>query len=157
VKSFASELKNELMTAISNGGPAHAVGVCSERAQQIAEAAGIRHGVTIGRTSLKTRNPTNRPDEWETKMLVQFEHALSSGIAAEKLSIYETFDERGETAYRHMRGIVTADVCVMCHGSPESMPSDLRTELQRLYPQDQALGFKSGDLRGAFTVYSSAP
>jgi hypothetical protein len=28
----------------------------------------------------------------------------------------------------------------------------LKTEIEKLYPQDQATGFKPGELRGAFTV-----
>jgi len=45
-----------------------------------------------------------------------------------------------------------AEPCLLCHGAPEPA---LKAEIDRLYPQDQATGFRPGELRGAFTV--SAP
>ena len=38
----------------------------------------------------------------------------------------------------------------MCHGS--GLDPALKAEIERLYPDDQATGFKAGELRGAFTV-----
>ncbi len=37
-----------------------------------------------------------------------------------------------------------------CHGS--SLQPELKAEILCLYPNDQATGFKPGELRGAFTV-----
>ena len=50
-----------------------------------------------------------------------------------------------------MKAIPTAaEPCLTCHGS--SLQPELKAEILRLYPNDQATGFKPGELRGAFTV-----
>jgi hypothetical protein len=42
--------------------------------------------------------------------------------------------------------------CLMCHGPAEKIPLEVKTQLAKLYPQDQATGFQEGDLRGWFWV-----
>jgi hypothetical protein len=56
----------------------------------------------------------------------------------------------GNKVFRYMKAIPTDDVCLMCHG--EQIQENLSAELQRLYPNDQATGYKKGDIRGAFTA-----
>ncbi len=54
-------------------------------------------------------------------------------------------------AFRCTKAIPTAaEPCLMCHGS--GLDPALKAEIERLYPDDQATGFKAGELRGAFTV-----
>jgi len=59
---------------------------------------------------------------------------------------------KGEAgAFRCTKAIPTAaEPCLMCHGS--GLDPALKAEIERLYPDDQATGFKAGELRGAFTV-----
>ena len=59
---------------------------------------------------------------------------------------------KGEAgAFRCTKAIPTAaEPCLMCHGS--GLDPALKAEIDRLYPDDQATGFKAGELRGAFTV-----
>ncbi len=38
----------------------------------------------------------------------------------------------------------------MCHG--EKISQELSAELNKLYPNDKATGFKKGDIRGAFSA-----
>jgi hypothetical protein len=39
----------------------------------------------------------------------------------------------------------------LCHG--EDLPSDVKTAIEKHYPDDQATGFQTGDVRGAFSLY----
>jgi hypothetical protein len=59
---------------------------------------------------------------------------------------------KGEAgAFRCTKAIPTAaEPCLMCHGS--GLDPALKAEIERLYPDDQATGFKAGERRGAFTV-----
>ena len=52
--------------------------------------------------------------------------------------------------YRYLQAIGTAEACLGCHGS--NIKPQLLTLLDQHYPQDQARGFKEGDLRGAFSL-----
>ena len=54
-----------------------------------------------------------------------------------------------------MKAIPTAALCLSCHG--ENIPADVDAKLKELYPNDQARGFKEGQLRGAFTLAQPVP
>ena len=56
----------------------------------------------------------------------------------------------GKPVFRYMKAIPTAELCVVCHGSDIDPYVDAR--IRELYPDDQARGFKPGDIRGAFTL-----
>jgi hypothetical protein len=48
--------------------------------------------------------------------------------------------------------ITMQEQCTMCHGSPDAIPEDVETTLAEIYPDDQAIGFAPGDLRGWFWI-----
>src|SRR5690606_5516033 len=78
------QLKARLQSAIESGGPASAIAVCNVAAPEIATELS-RDGWTVGRTSLKLRNPANRPDAWEQAALLAFERQLASGTPVASL------------------------------------------------------------------------
>jgi cytochrome c553 len=43
-------------------------------------------------------------------------------------------------------------LCATCHGDATTIPAPVQERLAALYPQDQATGFRDGDLRGWFWV-----
>jgi hypothetical protein len=49
-----------------------------------------------------------------------------------------------------MKPIVTAPLCLTCHG--ETLAPGVAAAVESRYPQDRAVGFAAGDLRGAFHV-----
>ncbi|WP_205663316.1 Tll0287-like domain-containing protein [Alteromonas facilis] len=148
VSVFASTLKQALMHAVKTGGLTMAVDVCHQQAPAIAQSLST-DGWTVGRTSLKARNPDNRPDTWESAVLTMFENQRLQGEPAGDL-VAKSADEN---SFRFMKAIPTGELCVSCHGS--SIESNLKATIDSLYPQDQATGFKVGDIRGAFTVTKS--
>ncbi|MCP5245526.1 MAG: DUF3365 domain-containing protein [Burkholderiales bacterium] len=143
------QLKARLQNAMQTGGPASAISTCNVSAPEIADELSTG-GWTVGRTSLKLRNPGNSPDEWERSTLLAFEQQLASGIPAAGLqnSVIETDD--GVTRYRYMKAIPIDTVCMACHG--ETISDDVKSVLTEKYPLDAATGYKPGQLRGAFTV-----
>jgi len=42
--------------------------------------------------------------------------------------------------------------CLKCHGSYDQLGAGVTEALQDLYPYDQAMGYKKGDIRGAWTI-----
>lgn len=148
-KAFAMDLKDTLMKGMKADGPEVAIRLCNEEAPEIA-AHHSKAGWDIGRTSLKIRNPDNAPDEWETKMLLDFAERQQAG---EDLSTMEASLQDGDT-FRYMKAIPVGGPCVICHG--ETLAEPVQEELARLYPDDKATGFALGDLRGAFTLTYTA-
>ena len=149
-KEFMQTLKKELQAGMQEGGPINAVSVCNLTAPGIASTYSARYGWDVGRTSLKTRNPENAPDTWERSVLESFEARKRAGEDPMKMEYYEVVRQNGSDHLRYMKAIPTAGLCLACHG--EQVDSITRTRLETLYPNDQAMGYKEGDIRGAFSI-----
>ncbi len=149
-KDLGRVLKSELMAAMRQGGPLLALQVCNQQAPGLGRAVAVRHGLQVRRTSLKTRNPANHPDDWERKVLQQFEQRKADGESLKTMEYSETTNHRGGTVFRYMKAIGTAPPCLACHG--DNIDPKLGERIRQLYPQDKATGFQPGDIRGAFTV-----
>ena len=149
-KSLMESLKTELQAAMQSGGPVEAIGVCQAKAGSIT-AATQRQGWTIRRTSLRVRNPANRPDPWEQQVLQQFESRQAAGEDPRSIEHHAIVEQGGGKVFRWLKAIPTVEVCVTCHGG-ENVPAAVVQKIDALYPQDQARGFRVGDIRGAFSV-----
>ncbi len=151
VKTFGSHLKASLKPAIQSGGPVNAINVCNLQAEKIAEAVSVKSNWQVGRTSLKARNANNTPDVWELKNLLKFEQRKAAGEDVSTIEYSELVAQDGQSVYRYMKAIPTAGLCLKCHGS--QLDNDVSAKLKELYPYDQAVNFKEGDIRGAFSLY----
>jgi len=149
VKQLATELKTALSTALQTS-PESAIGVCNERAPQIAGKIAQEHGVQIGRTALKVRNPANAPTEWQRGVLLDFQNRLASGEALASMEYSATIQGKEFIERRYMKAIPTEPLCVTCHGT--QLAPSLKQAIANKYPRDQATGFSVGELRGAVYV-----
>jgi len=134
-----TRLSSRLMEVMSTEGPLAAIEVCSQEATQIADQVGQEQGVRIGRTALKKRNPNNVPPEW----------AVASLADAREMPKFVSLEDGAAGA---LLPIKLQAQCLMCHGPPDQIFDEVRTQIARLYPDDQATGFHEGDLRGWFWV-----
>lgn len=151
VKAMGGALQTKLKEALAADGPIAAVQVCKTVAPEIAQEQSKAAGMTIRRTALKVRNPDNAPDALERKVLEDFTARLAAGADANTLEHVEEVAADGKTTVRYFKAIPTAAApCLVCHGSAVS--GELKETIDKLYPSDQATGFKEGDLRGAFSV-----
>jgi len=147
--ALGGQLQRELQDAIRSGGPIAGIEVCKQQAPAIASDVSNAR-VEVGRTALKLRNPENRPDAWEQRVLEDFERRLASGEAAGQIETF-AIRTRGDRRFGHwMKAIPTQGVCTVCHG--RTIAPDLAAVIDEAYPEDQARGFAEGELRGAFTV-----
>jgi hypothetical protein len=144
--ALGSELVKTLMKELATGGPAQAINVCREVAPEIA-AKHTTDGVLARRVSLKYRNPADAPDDFETAKLHELETAHANGELPEEVA---EIDERGRL--RYLRPIVVKTPCLKCHGDPASIDPAVREILDEHYPDDLAVGYQAGDLRGAISI-----
>jgi hypothetical protein len=135
------ELRSALMGALREGGPERAIEVCRLRAPEIARLTSTGDAV-LGRTSHRLRNPENAPKAW------------MSGLLEEYLA---NPDDREPRAVRLAPGVIgyaepirMKGLCMRCHG--DRIEPEVRARLETLYPEDEATGFKRGELRGMFWV-----
>jgi hypothetical protein len=150
VKAFAEDLKAELLAAIKERGAVSAIPVCSARAPEIARQASAAYELSIGRTSLRVRNPANAPDPWEARILDRFAARAEAGEDMAGMEAVEIAEKDGRPHLRYMKAIPVQEVCLTCHGS--AIAPAVLEQIDAFYPDDQATGFALGDLRGAFTV-----
>jgi hypothetical protein len=128
-----------LTSEIAEHGPAAAIEVCRDKAPQIAREVAASRGVQIGRTSWKLRNPSNVAPEWAATVV--------ANKPEEPRYVHSTDGRFGAVLPIRVSGL-----CLMCHGSTDQIPEDVRAKLAQHYPTDQATGFRDGDLRGWFWV-----
>ena len=133
---------------MKQGGPMAAVGVCNQRAPEIAAQLSEETGFELSRTSLKPR--ANPPADWERAVLEDFEARRAAGESPQAIEWHEVATVDGKPHLRYMKAIGTKGVCLTCHGS--DLDPALQAKIETLYPDDQATGFEKGDIRGAFSI-----
>ncbi|CAA0110158.1 Uncharacterised protein [Zhongshania aliphaticivorans] len=150
VSDFGKALKSVLVSSIAEDGLINAVEVCQLQAPLIAENKSNLSAWRIARTSLKVRNEKNAPDAWESEVLQRFETLNEQGEDVSKMEYFELTTQNEEAVLRYMKPISTAGLCLACHG--ERVSPELASKINHLYPNDMAVGFKMGDIRGAFSL-----
>jgi PAS domain S-box-containing protein len=91
---------------------------------------------------LRYRNPDNRPDDFETSMLIAFRD----------VKVQETWQVtgiKGKAALRYLLPMKADESCLRCHGSYESAPSFVRARFPRGH---FSYGYKVGEVIGAVSV-----
>jgi len=66
--------------------------------------------MTIGRTSLKLRQPKNAPDAWELEQLQRFEQRKAAGENPAAIEIGGYVASGGKKLFRYMKAIPTGEV-----------------------------------------------
>ncbi len=147
------KLLQVLTEEIAKGGPASAIEVCNVKAPQMAKAASEQTGWTVKRVSLQNRNPKAVPDAWERAVLEDFDKRAAAGespTTLEKGELVSNGDKGNE--YRYMRALPVGNICLACHGADDKLSAEVKSKLQSLYPNDKAVGYTLGQLRGAMTI-----
>lgn len=149
-KTFAGTLKKELQSAMKAGGPINALEVCNTKALPITAQVAKDKGAKISRVSLKNRNPINVPNDWQRKILEDFDARAANGEDIVKMGSAMVVDNNGKKQLRFMKALPTGAVCLSCHG--EKLSDPVQAKLDALYPDDKATGYNLGQVRGAIVV-----
>jgi hypothetical protein len=144
VDKFGKGLKAELMAALNEGGQENAISVCQVKASEI--AATSNEFWSIRRVSDRNRNPGNLTSEHEAAILARFADTTAS---TPEFSFEWARTDEGKI-YRYYKPITVAPLCVKCHGTTEDISPEVQAALDKKYPEDPAIGYKAGDLRGMF-------
>lgn len=138
LKPLKMDLMKTLKGQLSAHGPVEALESCHLQAGPITEKY-AKKIVGMGRTSHKLRNPKNAPKDWVKPYLSEF----VSGKRKEPVLVKLPNGHQG-----YLEPIKVKGTCVICHGAKVS--ADLDKKISKLYPKDEAKGFKVGDFRGLF-------
>ena len=150
--SIPPRLLTVLQQEIEKGGVDGAIGVCRDKAPQMAKEASEKTGWQIRRVSLKNRNPKAVPDAWETAVLQDFDRRAGAGEDPRQLERGEMVSDNGAYSYRYMKALPTQQLCLSCHGGPGDIAPAVKARLAELYPADKATGYSLNQIRGAMTI-----
>ena len=148
--TFAGALKSELVKAIKSGGLISALDVCNSVAMPITEQSANDHGVQISRVSLKNRNPENMPNAWQTKVLQDFDQRAANGEPINSIAYAGIIESSNKKQLHFMKALPTEKACLDCHGS--HLSTEVSAKINALYPNDKAIGYSEGQVRGAIVV-----
>lgn len=150
VKKTFDTLKTSLQTAISQSGFEGAVPYCKTAAHPLTNIY-ASDSVTIRRTALKYRNPANKPDTTEERILKIFASLKEQGIINDSIKPITERSKNGEVHF--YKPIMLQQMCASCHGSKNTdiQPSVWKA-INSLYPLDMAYDFKTDDLRGMWHI-----
>ncbi|MBV6419999.1 MAG: hypothetical protein DAHOPDDO_01225 [Ignavibacteriaceae bacterium] len=149
---FMKDLKSILINQIRTNGMLSAVSVCSDTTQVLTNNFGVQKGVYVKRVSLKNRNVNNAPDDFEKRVLNKFT-LMQLNNELNDDSEYAEIVEEGEFKYlRYLKPILVQAECLNCHGSENDISPEVELLINQEYPDDNAVGYKIGDLRGAVSL-----
>lgn len=137
---FKASLQQALKAGLADG-PVAAVDACRLRAPALAEAV-TPDGVRVGRGSHRLRNPDNAAPDWVEPILARY---LAEPSDREPATV-----PLGEGRAGYVEPIVLGPLCETCHG--DAIAPELAARIASRYPEDRAVGFRTGDLRGVFWV-----
>lgn len=155
----ADELGADLVTMLTGelkrGGPAAAVSVCSDSAQ-VRTSRHQSEGIMVRRVGTRVRNTKNAPDSVESVVLAAFANAMAANRAMPDTA-FAIRESNGMVVTHYMRAIRIQEFCLACHGPADSISADVKHVIAARYPEDQATGYKLGELRGAISVRVARP
>ena len=114
--------------------------------RNVAKEVTEKSGFYIKQTSLKYRNPLNKPNENEKRILKLIEQ--------KKLPEYYEIgkNDKGDEVIRYAKPLYIKKVCLKCHGIPhKEVPDNLYNALVKDYGP-VAFNYKVGDVRGMVSV-----
>jgi hypothetical protein len=144
VVSLQDTFLKELTHALDEGGPGFAIQSCHIDAVGAIQRAGRREGIAAGRTSDRLRNPANGPTAWAAPLV-----RANAGRPAGEI---DGFVVDLGSAVGVLRPMVQRPMCASCHGPVEKIPPAVAAALKQRYPDDRAIGFVNGEIRGWFWV-----
>lgn len=141
-------LSSELMTAMSTEGVPGALSYCNIRAYPVTDSISEKFDAQISRLAEYYRNSNNRIEKGlDKKVFEDFKKMDSEALQSAERVI--KINNQNAVFYKP---ILLQAQCMACHG-PKSVIGDKNLAfIRELYPEDRAVNFNPGDLRGMWRI-----
>ncbi|MEQ9287512.1 MAG: DUF3365 domain-containing protein [Cyclobacteriaceae bacterium] len=148
--SSQTALSEKLATSIKENGIPGSIKFCRTVALPLTDSIGMANQVSIKRTSIKLRNPENRPNSLEGQLLEAYQYSFEH--QQEMREEVQAVD--GTNSVLFTKPILLKNpVCLNCHGEIGNNLLDENDKLLKsLYPADSATGYKLNDFRGMWSI-----
>ena len=145
IKMLGGALKSQLQAQMQHDKTGlSAMAFCATQAMSITAEVNekLPKNVSVRRMALKTRNEANRADALDQKIFAEYEASIEAKTFSD--SDIKVVTEGNTT--RVYKALVTQTACLKCHGGEIS--PQIQAEITKNYPDDKAVAFKEGSLRG---------
>lgn len=141
-------LSGKLKAALQRGGVPEAIQYCNLNAYPLTDSLSNVYNVKIQRIGTRIRNSKNNPNTAGQDILQAYQITMDKG---EKPGPKVVFSEDGNATF--YAPIIMQAACLNCHGEVGQHISEANYQLiQKFYPQDKAIDYQLGDLRGAWRI-----
>ncbi len=150
IMMLGGTLKSELQAKMKEDpSGVSAAAFCAGSAENLTKEvnAKLPKYASVRRTALKTRSEANAPDATDIGVMESFQSEIASKTFNPQSPIKVV--SVGETT-RVYKPLVMEAACLKCHG--ESISAEINTMIHKQYPNDKAIGFKEGELRGVIVA-----
>ena len=149
VIDLQNSLLRQLSERLDEGGPAAGFEACHINAADVARRLGRYEGIAAGFTSDRLRNPTNKPKGWAA--------GLVTANAGRRAHDVEGFAVDLGNRIGVLRPMAEHETCATCHGPVERLTPAVQRLIAERYPNDRAVGFAQGEIRGWLWVEMPKP
>ncbi len=147
-KNSQKAIGRKLKMAIEQGGFGSAIEFCNASVNGIVDSLTTNYSADIKRTSLKLRNPNNAPNNEEKQLLEAYQYSFDK-----KFPIKEGTQVLKNGDILYTKPIFIKGLCLNCHGKPGgTLNQDADARIRDFYPNDKALHYVDGDLRGMWSI-----
>lgn len=144
-------LSKEVIDAINAGGIQNAVDHCHLRANPLIDSLSEVYHARVSRVSDRVRNPENKADGADLRVIDTYRKLLNEG---QKLEPH--LESAGDAVIFYSPILILNPVCLNCHGEPGTTAEQANIDfIKTKYPEDRAIGYKLGDLRGVWKIVLS--
>jgi hypothetical protein len=143
-------LSSNLQNAIKTTGITNALPYCSVLADPLTQQVARELNADVRRVTHRPRNLKGAASAEELELIKRYQAALARDTNAVAPTLVTS---RTDRIVFYSPIVITNTLCLQCHGvaGTDVRPETL-TAIKKLYPSDQATGFKLGDLRGLWRV-----
>lgn len=140
-------LGSNLINAINEGGASNAVEFCNKQAYPLTDSMATALKAHITRVSDQPRNQDNAANNEQLTYITSAKQKISKG---EQVKPQVNILNGKITGYYP---IITNQMCMQCHGRKiDQITEETLAMINELYPNDQAIGYGVGELRGIWVV-----
>lgn len=142
-------LGGQLQQAIKSNGVPGAIQYCNLKAYPLVDSLQQKYAASIKRVTSKPRNPDNAPDSLEQVIFDAYQYNYENGQP-----LAENLQAVGKDIYLYNKPIMIGNpLCLSCHGPVgEGISEEHYQVIKGMYPHDQAIDYKMGELRGMWSI-----
>lgn len=135
-------------SAMEKGGSDYAVAFCNTAAIPLTDSVASSHNAHIQRLTDKNRNPNNGlASELDKDIWERLNKVFKTGG-----SPFQFLEQEDGDIFYYRPIVIGMPTCIQCHGSKNDISESTRRIIAEKYPNDKAVDYEMGQLRGMWKV-----